>query len=166
MGPVFGRKKKTLPPVWKPPEKPESLEDRVSLMYDRFMTRSAGEVNGMFEMMGSRKRLIWINFLAGLGRGVGFFLGVTLIGGLVIGATAFLLDKTAATIGLKDVTFASMVRSVYSKFEEVQHVISNIESEHLDPEVDALLEGEPADGDETHPPPAEPDTPEQSDDGG
>ena len=113
--------------------KPETVEDRVSAIYDRFVTRTQADVVGLWEMLGSRRKLMWVNFLAGLSRGVGFFLGVTLIGGLVIGGAAFLLDKTAEVAGWKDITFARMVEGVYSKFKEVQAVITDMEEDRDDP---------------------------------
>ncbi len=117
------------PLVHVPPQKAQTLEDKVSELYDSYVTRSTAEINGMLEMLGSRKRLLWVNFLAGLSRGVGFFLGVTLIGGLLIGATALVLDKTAETLGLKDYTFTNMVKGLYGKFQEVQDVITELKDE-------------------------------------
>ncbi len=113
-----------------PASKPhETVEERVSAIYDRFVTRTQADVTGLWEMLGSRRKLMWINFLAGISRGVGFFLGVTLIGGLIIGGTAFVLDNAAEAMGWKEITFASMVESVYGKFREVQAVITDIKGE-------------------------------------
>lgn len=119
------------------PKQPESIEDRVQAIYDRFVTRTQADVTGLWEMLGSRRKLLWVNFLAGMSRGVGFFLGVTLIGGLVIGGTAFVLDKAAETMGWKDITFARMVEGVYGKFKEVQRVITDME----DVEDDGVADG-------------------------
>ena len=130
------RRNKKAAPTLPPKQRPETIEGQVADIYERFVSRTNAEVTGLWEMLGSRRRLMWVNFLAGLSRGIGFFLGVTLVGGLVIGGTALVLDTTAEILGWKDVTFASMVQSMYGKFQEVRNVIENME----EPEEEAAVD--------------------------
>ncbi len=94
----------------------------------QFGQRSA-ELAGLNEILGSRKRLMWINFVAGLARGVGFFLGVSLVGGIVLGGAALLFDHMASTLGFEDVSMRNVVRAAYFKFAEIQELLEEAHDE-------------------------------------
>ena len=110
----------------KPPRKPhdpEAAETRARQKVDAAATRQSLAAHGLLEILGSRKKLMWINFIAGLARGVGFFLGVSIVGGLLLGATAIAFDKTAETLGFKDVSLRQVVQATFLKFQEIQDYI-------------------------------------------
>ncbi len=92
-------------------------------------TQHAADVHGMTQMLGSKRHLLFVNFMTGVARGVGFFLGATLIGALIIGAGAYFLDASAEAVGLKDVTTRRLVGTLYSKFHEIRSVIDDLEEE-------------------------------------
>lgn len=91
--------------------------------------RRALEVTALLEILGSPRRLLWTNFLGGLARGVGFFLGVTLVGALVIGILATLFDHAAQTLGFRDITMKDAVRAAVVKFEEIRTEVEAVKAE-------------------------------------
>lgn len=91
--------------------------------------RRALEVTALLEILGSPRRLLWANFLGGLARGVGFFLGVTLVGALVIGILATLFDHAAQTLGFRDITMKDAVRAAVVKFEEIRTEVEAVKTE-------------------------------------
>ena len=107
------------------------LADRVGKLHDRIATQTKSEVNGLFELLGSKRRLLLVNFMAGLARGAGFFLGVTLIGGLIIGALAFFVDTTTRFIGMNDVTFRSITRTLAEQAMEAKQVWQDVEDQQV-----------------------------------
>lgn len=94
--------------------------------------RRALEMTALLEVLASSRRLLWINFLAGLARGVGFFLGASLVGGLLIGVLAVLFDKAATTIGFHDLSLKDVVRAVVVKFEEIRLEVESVQQELKD----------------------------------
>jgi len=111
----------------------ESLETRLTEVRDRLLANTNAEVNGLFQILGSKRRLLMVNFLAGLARGLGFFLGVTLVGALLVGGSAYLLDATAQGLGLDDVTTIGMVEPIFHKFREVETLWGELQEEADDP---------------------------------
>lgn len=107
----------------KAPTKPP--QDRVFTQAER----RALEVTALVEVLGSGRRMLWVNFLAGLARGVGFFLGASLVGGLLIGLLAVLFDKAASTFGFKDLSLKDAVRAVVVKFEEIRQEVEAVQAE-------------------------------------
>ncbi|MBM3984964.1 MAG: hypothetical protein FJ296_04620 [Planctomycetes bacterium] len=91
--------------------------------------RRALELSALLEILGSSRKLMWVNFLAGLARGVGFFLGVTLVGALLIGILATLFDHAARTLGFRDITLKDAVRAAVVKFEEIRGEVESVQRE-------------------------------------
>jgi hypothetical protein len=60
---------------------------------------------------------------------VGFFLGVSILGAVVLGLFALFFDKATATLGFKDLTMKQAVRAAYIKFDEIQHDLDEVKSE-------------------------------------
>ena len=87
------------------------------------------ELSSLLEILGSSRKLLWVNFVAGLARGVGFFLGVTLVGALLIGILATLFDHAARTLGFKDITLKDAVRAAVVKFEEIRNEVADVQKE-------------------------------------
>ncbi|MCB9897534.1 MAG: hypothetical protein H6825_05990 [Planctomycetes bacterium] len=138
-------------------------EELVRELTERLAIQRSAEIHGLLEILGRKRKLFAINLLAGLARGVGFFLGITLVGGLVIGATAMAFDFVAETFGLHDVNFTSLMRRFAEKAVEAERVWEDVRAEQHDedsPEVRAArpsgheaappLDTEPV---ETHPEP-------------
>jgi Domain of unknown function (DUF5665) len=99
----------------KPTPQPPSPE-RVQLE----IARQAADLTALTELFASRRKLMWVNFVAGLARGVGFFLGVTLVGVLILGLLEVMFDKSAERLGFKDVTLKDLMRTAVVKFEEMR----------------------------------------------
>lgn len=117
----------------------QELVDRLTAQLAR---ARAMEINGLLQVLGRKRKLLTVNFLAGLARGAGFFLGLTLVGGLIIGATAMIFDFTARTFGMKDVSFTSLIRSFAEKAVEAERVWQDVRDEQGgsagSPDVDAV----------------------------
>ncbi len=105
------------------PEAPVTTEQRIEEIHNRVVLNRTAEVNGMLELLGSSRRLMWTNFLAGLARGVGFFLGVSIVGAVVLGILALVVDRSFKALG-SDITLKSAVTSAYYKFAEIQDLIA------------------------------------------
>ncbi|MGQ0553669.1 MAG: DUF5665 domain-containing protein [Planctomycetota bacterium] len=119
----------------------EQLED----MHRRFTERQLVELATMADMLGSGRRLLWSNFLAGVARGVGFFLGVSLVGGLLVGLLVIFFENTARTLGLQDFTLKKAVFSAYAKYAEIQNLLVEAEAEVARAEAAAATAVEAAD---------------------
>jgi hypothetical protein len=104
--------------------------------------RRALELSALLEILGSSRKLLWVNFLAGLARGVGFFLGVTLVGALLIGALATLFDHAARTLGFRDITLKDAVRAAVVKFEEIRGEVESVQHEIAAGKAEAPANGE------------------------
>ena len=91
--------------------------------------RRALQTSALLEILGNSRRLLWVNFVAGLGRGIGFFLGVTLVGALLIGLTAGMFDRTAAALGFKHLTLAAAMRATIVRFEELRQEVDQTQAE-------------------------------------
>ena len=82
--------------------------------------QQASELAALSELLHSRWKLMSINFLAGLARGVGFFLGASLVGALLFGMLSTAFDATAHRLGFPDMTLKDLVRATVVKFEELR----------------------------------------------
>src|SRR5262245_46201579 len=100
---------------------PVTHEQRMEQLYERLVVPSASELSGLMDLVNSRRNLMWVNFLAGVARGIGFFVGVSLLGAVAVGILAFTFEKTARTLGFRDLTLKQAVRAAYMKFDEIQH---------------------------------------------
>lgn len=109
-----------------------AAEALVRELTERLAIQRTAEIHGLLEIIGRKRKLFAVNLLAGLARGVGFFLGITLVGGLVIGATAMAFDFVADTLGLKDVNFTSMMRHFAEKAVEAELVWEDVRNERRD----------------------------------
>lgn len=105
------------------------LREAIGELHDLVAAQHAADVHGLTKMLGSKRKLIAVNLLTGLSRGVGFFLGATLIGALLIGGTAYFVDATAEAFGLKEMTTRRMVSALYSKFREIKDVVDGLEAQ-------------------------------------
>lgn len=131
------------------------LAQAVGELHERISAKTQSEVTGLFELLGSKRRLLFVNFMSGLARGAGFFLGVTLIGGLIIGGLAFFVNTTTAAIGMKDVTFQSLIRTFAEQAVEAQKVWEDVQQKesHSDPAAEEVAEPGAIDETRTPPPP-------------
>lgn len=138
-GPRDDDDERPVEPPHTPPSAAQVAELRASLeeLRNLIASQHAADVHGLSRMLGSKKRLMGVNLLTGLARGVGFFLGATLIGALLIGGTAYFFDASAEALGLKDYTTQRFVRALYGKFREIKQVIDEIETEEPAPDGDA-----------------------------
>ena len=139
-----------------PPAEPASLEKKIDELHERLVRDKHSELYGVLDILGNKRRLMWLNFLAGLARGVGFFLGVTLIGALLLAGVAFAFNRIAESMGFKDLTFEQAVRAAVVKFEEVQEIVQETEAELQAGEA-VPPPAQPAPGEPPAPPP--PDAP-------
>lgn len=98
-------------------------------IHQRFVRDRGGELFGMLEILGNRRKLMWINFNAGMARGVGFFMGVTLVGALLLAAIAFAFNAVVGYMGFKDITLEDAVKAAVRKFNEIEKIATEAEEE-------------------------------------
>jgi hypothetical protein len=91
--------------------------------------QQARELAALSELLHSRWKLMWVNFMAGLARGVGFFLGASLVGALLLGLLATAFDTTAHRLGFPDMTLKDLVRATVVKFEELRQDVKESEAD-------------------------------------
>jgi hypothetical protein len=101
----------------------QTLEEKVEDIHHQLVSRRGAELLGMLEIIRSRRKLMWLNFNAGLARGVGFFLGVTMIGALVLGGVALAFNAAAHWLGYSDVTLEQAVTSTVRRFSELRELV-------------------------------------------
>jgi hypothetical protein len=101
-----------------------ALARRVDEIHARVVARTSSETLALVELLGSRRRLMTVNFVAGLARGIGMFLGVTIVGAILLGVAAYAFDTAFETLGLQNVTLRSTVTSAYGKYVEIQSLIN------------------------------------------
>ena len=106
-----------------------SVRERIEAIENRVITQRNAEIHGLFEILGSKRRLLLVNFMAGLSRGAGFFLGATLIGALLLGGVAMFIDTAAQAVGLKDVSFQSLIYDLAEKATEAQQVWEDVKED-------------------------------------
>ena len=105
------------------------MADKVDQIHRRLVLERGTELGGLLDILGNRRKLIWLNFWSGLARGVGFFMGVTLIGALLLGALALAFNAAAGYMGFKDVTLEQAVKAVVRKFNEIEAIATEANEE-------------------------------------
>jgi hypothetical protein len=134
-----------------PPPTPHTIEEQVEEIHERLVRDRHSELYGLLEILGNRRRMMWLNFTAGIARGAGFFLGVTLVGALMLSGIALALNAAASRLGYKDWSFEQAVRAAVKKFEEVQHIVEKTREEEA--------AGTPIEDPDAHPAPPDIDAP-------
>ncbi|MEW6747840.1 MAG: DUF5665 domain-containing protein [Planctomycetota bacterium] len=87
------------------------------------------EAHDMVELLYSKRRLLWLNFWLGLLRGLGFFLGMTLVGALLLGLLIYLFDWAGQAFR-QPLVMRNVVRELVDKYYEVVSVVDQVKSEH------------------------------------
>ena len=77
-------------------EPSEETQKRLEEIRGLLVTRRAAEMTDLMELLHSKRRLTWINFLTGVSRGLGFFLGFSLVGAGVVALAAYFVDLAAS----------------------------------------------------------------------
>jgi hypothetical protein len=112
-----------------PPPVPHTLEEQVEEIHERLVRDRHSELYGLLEVLGNRRRMMWLNFTSGMARGAGFFIGVTMVGALLLSGVALAFNAAASHLGFKDLTLEQAVRAAVKKFEEVQHIVEKTREE-------------------------------------
>lgn len=111
------------------PETPESMADKVDAIHRRIVQERGIELGGLLDILGNRRKLMWLNFSAGVARGVGFFLGVTMIGALLLAGVAFAFNAAVGYMGFKDLTLEDAVKAAVRKFSEIEKIATEAQEE-------------------------------------
>ena len=72
-------------------EKEENLEKKVETLAVQIKNMVTSEYMEVASALRNPMRLVWVNFLIGLARGVGIFMGMTVLGAIIIAISAKLL---------------------------------------------------------------------------
>lgn len=72
-------------------EKEENLEEKVETIAIQMKNMVTSEYQEVVAALRNPMRLVWVNFLIGLARGVGIFIGMTVLGAIIIAISAKLL---------------------------------------------------------------------------
>ena len=68
-----------------PPTGGKDINDKVDEIRNLLLVRRTAESLDLVDLLRSKRRLMFSNFLLGLFRGIGFFLGFGIVGGLLLG---------------------------------------------------------------------------------
>jgi hypothetical protein len=117
------------PPASTAGERTVSMTEKIDEIHRRVVLERTTELSGLLEILGHRRRLMWLNFSAGLARGVGFFLGVTLIGALILGGIALAFNAAVGYMGFKDITLEQAVKATVAKFNEIEKLVGEAKEE-------------------------------------
>lgn len=72
-------------------EKEENLAEKVEAIAIQMKNMVTSEYQEVVAALRNPMRLVWVNFLIGLARGVGIFIGMTVLGAIIIAISAKLL---------------------------------------------------------------------------
>jgi hypothetical protein len=111
-------RKKAEEALAEPEDLAEKLDRQSEKLKDALLVRRSAELTDFVALLGSKRRLASVNFLIGLARGVGLFLGFSLLGAVLVAIVAFAVDWTASTFE-SSYTTRSMVRSLMAKYSDV-----------------------------------------------
>jgi len=75
-------------------------DEKLDEIRETLAIRRSAENVDLLHMLTSKRRLIWSNLILGVTRGVGFFLGMTIFGALVLGILALSLDWFESVTGV------------------------------------------------------------------
>ena len=112
-----------------PPPKPHTLEEQIEEIHERLVRDRHSELYGLLDLVGNRRRMMWLNFTSGMARGAGFFIGVTMVGALLLSGAALAFNAAASRLGFKDLTLEQAVRAAVKKFDEVQQIVEKTKEE-------------------------------------
>lgn len=107
-----------------PPPRPAAtdpvtrVEHQIDQLRESLLVRRTADLNDFVELLGSKRKMSSANFLMGLSRGVGFFLGFSLVGALLVGVVGFAVDWTASTFRSRYNT-RTVVRGLLEKYAVV-----------------------------------------------
>ena len=103
----------------------EEIARKVEDIYGLLTLRRGAELTDLVQFLKSKRHLAWINFLLGTARGVGFFLGFSLVGALVVALAGYFVDFTARTFQSRYDT-RTIVRTVMNKYVEVMDEVERV----------------------------------------
>lgn len=106
----------------------ESLDRKIEEMREMLLARRSADLSDFSTFLSSKRRLTTLNFIMGLSRGVGFFLGMSLLGAVLVGGLAWAVDLTASTFRSNYDT-RSLVRAVTHKYSEVMDEVERVRQE-------------------------------------
>jgi hypothetical protein len=112
-----------------PPPAPHTLEEQIEEIHERLVRDRHSELYGLLDLLGNRRRMMWLNFTSGMARGAGFFIGVTMVGALLLSGLALAFNAAASHLGYKDLTLEQAVRAAVKKFDEVKTIVEKTQEE-------------------------------------
>ena len=98
-------------------EKEENLEEKVETLAIQMKNMVTSEYQEVVAALRNPMRLVWVNFLIGLARGVGIFIGMTVFGAIIIAISAKLLG------GVVDLPFIGKL--IADLIESVKEAMGN-----------------------------------------
>lgn len=105
----------------------DEILKKLDFISDTVKARLVADLASLDDFLRSTRRLLITNFLAGLARGVGFLLGVTLVGGSVVWIAAVAFDKSMEALK-QDVNLDTVVEQVAEIRSKLIYAFSEIEA--------------------------------------
>lgn len=81
-------------------EGPVEIQKTLNEVKDLLNAQQTAAALDLTHLLSSKRRLVLSNFALGLSRGIGFFIGLSLFGALLLGTVAFAFDWIDDTLGL------------------------------------------------------------------
>jgi len=99
---------------------PEGFHKDIEEIKNLLLVRRTSEALDLVDLLRSKRRLMTTNFLLGLFRGIGFFLGVTIVGALILGMVALTFSWIESLLGLEEGTAKSYLQDVVGQGETLK----------------------------------------------
>jgi len=102
-----------------------SLTKQVEEVKSLLLIKRTTEALDLLDLLRSKRRLILANFLIGLFRGIGLFLGMTIVGALLLGIVVFVTSRAESILGLEKGSVEKAYRNIIERGEELRQTNSN-----------------------------------------
>jgi hypothetical protein len=99
---------------------PEAFQKDIEEIKNLLLVRRTSEALDLVDLLRSKRRLMTTNFILGLFRGIGFFLGVTIVGALILGMVALTFSWIESILGLEEGTAKSYLQEVVGQGETLK----------------------------------------------
>jgi hypothetical protein len=99
---------------------PEQFHKDVEEIKNLLLARRTSEALDLIDLLRSKRRLMTTNFVLGLFRGIGLFLGLTIVGALILGILAFTFSWIESLVGVEEGTTRDLLQKLVGQGETLK----------------------------------------------